>query len=228
MKKIFEKKEICGGIVISIFLMLVAILTAIFVVENDVISKASNDGWLGFLGGLFGSFISGIITFYVLYINRRDSEVAMQENKRETEKIQEENLKMSLKAQRLHRIIFQYQVNRQLVNDVMDLIAELINDVNRFYYHRSSNNNQYKEYKEHAFKLCHLIEMKLFDVPDGEKVIKQVKEYYEEWIDKEKCNISKDTSLIEEASKKLMESFNVFYKKYINDDEAFKEWDEKS
>ena len=70
--------------------------------------------------------------------------------------------------------------------------------------------------------------MKLFDVPDGEKVIKQVKEYYEEWIDKEKCNISKDTSLIEEASKKLMESFNVFYKKYINDDEAFKEWDEKS
>lgn len=65
-------KEILAGIFISIVGFILAVIVALLVVENEVPSSASNDGWLGFLGGLFGSFISGIITFWVLYINRKD------------------------------------------------------------------------------------------------------------------------------------------------------------
>lgn len=67
-----KHKEILAGIVISIIGFIFAILIALVVVESKVPSNASNDGWLGFLGGLFGSFISGMITFGVLYINRKD------------------------------------------------------------------------------------------------------------------------------------------------------------
>lgn len=70
--KMKNKKEVCFGIIIMTLCFIVAILVAILVVQSKVPSKASNDGWLGFFGGLFGSFISGMIAFYVLYINRKD------------------------------------------------------------------------------------------------------------------------------------------------------------
>lgn len=68
-----RQREILIGACVLIVGFIIGILVAFFVVENNVPSKASNDGWLGFFGGLFGSFISGMITFYVLYINRRDT-----------------------------------------------------------------------------------------------------------------------------------------------------------
>lgn len=67
-------KEIIIGFRILLVGFLAGICVAIFVVENNFHSNASNDGWLGFLGGLFGSFVSGMITFYVLYVNRKDIE----------------------------------------------------------------------------------------------------------------------------------------------------------
>ena len=69
-----KQKEILLGILVSIVGFVVAVVVALLVVESTVLSKASNDGWLGFLGGLFGSFISGMVTFGVLYINRKDME----------------------------------------------------------------------------------------------------------------------------------------------------------
>lgn len=67
-----KQKEIFTGIIIAIIGFVLAVIVAIVVVENEIPSNASNDGWLGFLGGLFGSFVSGIITFLILYINRKD------------------------------------------------------------------------------------------------------------------------------------------------------------
>lgn len=61
------------GVLITILLFVTSILIAMFIVKNKISSNASNDGWLGFFGGLFGSFISGMITFYVLYIDRKGS-----------------------------------------------------------------------------------------------------------------------------------------------------------
>ncbi len=69
-----KNNEILVGIVILIVGFVLAIVVALVVVESSIPSNASNDGWLGFLGGLFGSFISGMITFWVLYINRKDIE----------------------------------------------------------------------------------------------------------------------------------------------------------
>lgn len=68
-----NKKEVGLGVLITILLFVTSILIAVFIVKNKIPSNASNDGWLGFFGGLFGSFISGMITFYVLYIDRKGS-----------------------------------------------------------------------------------------------------------------------------------------------------------
>ena len=68
-----NKKEVGLGVLITILLFVTSILIAMFIVKNKISSNASNDGWLGFFGGLFGSFISGMITFYVLYIDRKGS-----------------------------------------------------------------------------------------------------------------------------------------------------------
>lgn len=67
-----KQKEIIAGILIMVAVFSIGIIVALIVVNSDIVSKASNEGWLGFLGGLFGSFISGMITFYVLHINRKD------------------------------------------------------------------------------------------------------------------------------------------------------------
>lgn len=69
-----KHKEMFAGIIISAVGFILAIVVALLVVESKVPSSASNNGWLGFLGGLFGSFVSGMITFWVLYINRKDME----------------------------------------------------------------------------------------------------------------------------------------------------------
>ena len=68
-----KQKEILIGGIITVIGFIVAIIIAILVVESKCPSSASNDGWLGFLGGLFGSFISGMITLGVLYITRQDA-----------------------------------------------------------------------------------------------------------------------------------------------------------
>ena len=77
-----KQKEVGLGVLITILLFVTSILIAMFIVKNKISSNASNDGWLGFFGGLFGSFISGMITFYVLYIDRKDQGNRYLNNKR--------------------------------------------------------------------------------------------------------------------------------------------------
>lgn len=68
-----KQKEIFVGIALLIIGFSVGILVALIVVNSNVISKANNDGWLSFFGGMFGSVIAGTVSFYILFINRRDS-----------------------------------------------------------------------------------------------------------------------------------------------------------
>lgn len=48
-----KQKEILVDIAILIVGFVVGIIAAFIVVESDIASNASNDGWLGFLGGIW-------------------------------------------------------------------------------------------------------------------------------------------------------------------------------
>lgn len=66
-------KEVIYGVLIIFFTIVIGVIVSIIIVENGMKSNASNDGWLGFIGGTFGSFLSGIMAIYVLYVNRKDA-----------------------------------------------------------------------------------------------------------------------------------------------------------
>ena len=68
-----KQREIFIGLCILFLGFLLGIVVAVIVVESDISSNASNDGWLGFLGGIIASFVSSIMAFYILYINRKDA-----------------------------------------------------------------------------------------------------------------------------------------------------------
>jgi uncharacterized membrane protein len=82
------QKDVKIGIIVAIIGFLASLLIACIITYNK---DASIDGWLGFLGGLFGSFISGMITFFVLYINREDmqQDEIMRQKNAEMEKMEE-------------------------------------------------------------------------------------------------------------------------------------------
>lgn len=76
--KITKYKEVICGVLILFFTIVIGVIVSIIVVENGMKSNASNDGWLGFIGGTFGSFLSGIMAIYVLYVNRKDAKKEIQ------------------------------------------------------------------------------------------------------------------------------------------------------
>lgn len=82
------QKDVKIGIIVAIIGFLASLLIACIITYNKDVSI---DGWLGFLGGLFGSFISGMITFFVLYINRKDmqQDEIMRQKNAEMEKMEE-------------------------------------------------------------------------------------------------------------------------------------------
>lgn len=67
-----KNKDIIIGVCILLIGIFIGSLIAVIVVESNAPSSASNDGWLSFLGGFIGSIITGLISFYILFVNRRD------------------------------------------------------------------------------------------------------------------------------------------------------------
>ena len=82
------QKDVKIGIIVAIIGFAVSLLIVYIMAYNKSVSI---DGWLGFFGGLFGSFISGMITFFVLYINRKDmrQDEIMRQKNAEMEKMEE-------------------------------------------------------------------------------------------------------------------------------------------
>lgn len=71
-KKLNKNKKNQNKYLVILILLSVIIampIVAMFIVENDVPSKASNDGWLSFIG----SYLGGLITLITLYITTKDT-----------------------------------------------------------------------------------------------------------------------------------------------------------
>lgn len=118
-----RSKEIVIGISILIIGSLFGVISAVGVVESTMISSASNDGWLGFLGGLIGSLLSGIVTFYILYLNRK-----------ETREIQDNQYKQ-----------IEFQNRKQFADNIAELVSVYLSDICAFFYTQYYDEEQKKE-----------------------------------------------------------------------------------
>lgn len=173
-----KQKEIFIGIVILVIGLIVGIVVAFIVVESKIPSSASNDGWLGFLGGLFGTFISGIITFFVLYINRKDTQKSIEDNKKETELIQLENHHQAMMSMKQQSDILKYQVHMKIADDVIQLIAELIKITEDYYINVADNTyGYYRDKIDRSLEICRLLEMKLYGIAEANNLIINAKIY---------------------------------------------------
>ena len=110
-----RNRQIIIAILILVAFLTIAIATAFFFVKYPLNVNGSSDGWLGFLGGLFGSFLSGIISIYILNVNRRDAEEMTRKNHKDTKDVFQQNANM-----------FHCQMRTDLTNAVYELLVELI------------------------------------------------------------------------------------------------------
>lgn len=177
-------REIIIGLGILLVGFFVGICVAIFVVENNFHSNASNDGWLGFFGGLFGSFVSGMITFYILYINRKDADEAFEKNKKQIDDIQSENRNEFHKNMKQQSAILKYQCNIKICDDVMHLVAELIKIAEDYYVNVADNTYGYfAEKRSRTSEICSILEMKLSDVEGSADFVTQAKCYQQIFVE---------------------------------------------
>ena len=72
-------KDIIIGAIIAVVLLIIAVVLSLIIVGSDIPSKASNDGWLSFIGSITGSFIAVFSSVVVMYINRKEM-IKMQKN----------------------------------------------------------------------------------------------------------------------------------------------------
>ena len=75
---------------------MIGVIAALIVVNSDVYSKASNDGWLSFIGSMVGSFIAGIASVLLMLVNRKEMLQMQEERKRDERKKEVERIRDNL------------------------------------------------------------------------------------------------------------------------------------
>ncbi|HFL3259430.1 TPA: hypothetical protein ACG3I5_003096 [Clostridioides difficile] len=70
-------------IITIILVALILIIAVFFIIENNIHSKGSNDGWLSFFGSYFGGIIGGIGTLTSVIITMRYTEKSSIESRKE-------------------------------------------------------------------------------------------------------------------------------------------------
>lgn len=151
-----KQKDIFAGILILFIVFFIGIVIAIIVVESNIPSSASNDGWLGFLGGLLGSVISGLVAYYILYVNRK-----------ETINLQDKQKKQ-----------FEYQIRRQFTDNIVEILASYITDINGYFYNQCINDPDIKPDRKIAVEKYFVLQMKLYQIKEAETLLHLLAEVY--------------------------------------------------
>lgn len=89
-------KSIICALMISVFLISSSALVMQLIVNSDIESGASNDGWISFYGGIIGGVLGGIGTIIAVLITTIQAKNHQNENLIETRSIQAENNKQIL------------------------------------------------------------------------------------------------------------------------------------
>ena len=219
-----KNRDIFFGVCILLFGIVIGSVLAYYIVEINFPSKASNDGWLSFMGGFMGSCVSSIVAFYILYINRKDAEKSLKENQENTKRIQKENFDISMRAQNLNYQIARYQTCLNIANDVMVLIAELIMTMEDCHLNMTSNNRScYRGKLNRASEICNLIEMKVFEFEGGEVFVKEIRIYRDMLEKRFGHQEDEDKKIMENLSNGLKKKTMRFYKSFVHIDDFSKE-----
>lgn len=179
--------------------IIVSVIMAIIVVESTIPSSASNDGWLGFLGGLFGSLLSGIVAFYVLHVNRKDT----------------------IEIQNEQRQLIELQLKRQLADSLVSMIADYITDISQYFYTYYFNEKKPVEEKKEADRKIAVnryfnINMRFSGIQEAEDLLKELyimhlqKCFFEDGGDRTIQKKAFETSV-----DKLQNKTNCFVKKFV-------------
>lgn len=164
-----HRRPILVGILILTSSFVIGTLLAIFVVECSVPSKAGNDGWLGFLGGVSGSMISGLISFYILYLDRQKSEEIQENNRRETNNLQKE-----------HRKEFEYQVRKQFIDNIASNVARYITSIHSYfdcqYFNTNKDTNRVIAVEEY-----YILVIKLEGIPQANALLTSLNKIHKEY-----------------------------------------------
>lgn len=186
--KITKYKEVICGVLILFFSIVIGVIVSIIVVENGMKSNASNDGWLGFIGGTFGSFLSGIMAIYVLYVNRKDAKKEIQRSE--------------------HILI--YQQKKALLDDVCTLLAKLIGIA-------ESESYDHEEQKNIARATCLLIELKIGKIDSFGILLKEIQAYNGIFV-QGKCDSQTRQKALKMSRQHLMEIMQDLMVTYISEE----------
>lgn len=148
-----KDKIILIGLSMVVFLTILAVVVAISVVESDVPSKANNDGWLGFLGGLFGGFISSSVAFFILYVDRKDMENSAEKQNRihEMDKMEDDLMRaFALVGSGLGEYVYFLMIQKKIGEDYKDTdFFHRLEEIHLYYSKR-----RYSEVKLFEAKTC--------------------------------------------------------------------------
>ena len=84
-----------------IFLILLPLILDLFVFNNNIYSKASNDGWASFFGSYLGGIFGGIATLAAVLISIKETRDIQKENDKANKAKDEINAKKELERERL-------------------------------------------------------------------------------------------------------------------------------
>lgn len=179
-------KDIFYGILMILLGVIIGVVISLIVVESEVKSSASNDGWIGFIGGMVGSIISGFIAIYILYINRKDAESISEENRKSTIEIQEQNHKEFISSKQQNSNILLYKVHKEIGDELISLVSELISIAEDYYLNVADNTyGYYRDKVNRSKEIVSIIEIKLGALNDeNNKQIMVLKEYIKSYCSK--------------------------------------------
>ncbi|RHQ09200.1 hypothetical protein [Clostridium sp. AM49-4BH] len=200
-----RNRQIIIAILILVAFLTIAIATAFFFVKYPLNVNGSSDGWLGFLGGLFGSFLSGIISIYILNVNRRDAEEMTRKNHKDTKDAFRQNANM-----------FHYQMRTDLTNAVYELLVELIIIAEFCNCRKNINGQIYSEKQQRAQKICMLIALKLGNECRFNGLLSEIEKYNNMYIQKRRV-FHFNKGFLEKQGKYLCRVAQICLQGYIYD-----------
>ncbi|EMJ5758808.1 hypothetical protein ACTPDI_19565 [Clostridioides difficile] len=130
-----NRKFIISILIFTISILIMPIIIKYFIIENDIFSEGSNDGWLSFFGSYVGGVFGGIGTIIALWFTRNDTKSIQDENKR-LQKLENQKEFASGIAEDVARYLadvkvyfYQNENNRRVSNEIYFLLRIKLNRV---------------------------------------------------------------------------------------------------
>lgn len=203
-----------------IILIVIPLIIAYLIINNNIVSQASNDGWASFWGSYLGGFFGGIGTLVAVIVTTKQARKHQIENMNETKEMQKQS-QHQIKINNLNEKIHDYHILYKKVNKMTISLVLLANEIkdeddlanvmNKKYL------NQLLEWKDIVDRLSTNPILKNLEIDfdsaysDFTSLLKFKTSTIEEAKEKFKSNILKFQVTIEMIEKQILEEENKLY-----------------